>query len=94
MLFVLCVALAPFASAVLGAYRGFDSAILFYVVVSAFTAIIERCLWVYVSRGHRLVDADLPRAPDRPEAYVRRLIAQWRNGAPGLRPPHTRSTRV
>jgi uncharacterized membrane protein len=74
MLFLLCVALVPFASAVLGAYRGFDSATVFYVVVSAFTAIIERCLWVYVSRGHRLVDADLP-ASEIQLATVRGLAA-------------------
>jgi hypothetical protein len=73
MLFLLYVALAPFASAVLGAYRGFDSATVFYAAAFAFTAIIERYLCVYVSRGHP-VDADLP-ASEIQLATVRGLAA-------------------
>ena len=57
--FLLCVAFIPFASAVLGEHMGVVSAVMFYAMAIATTGIVETLLWVYVSRGHRLIDPAL-----------------------------------
>ena len=63
ILFLLCVAFIPFASAVLGEHGDQRSAAVFYSLVIIATGLVETLLWVYAARGHRLVEAGLsPRA--------------------------------
>lgn len=59
ILFLLCVAFIPFASAVLGEHGNQRSAALFYSLVIIATGLVETLLWVYAARGHRLVEARL-----------------------------------
>jgi uncharacterized membrane protein len=59
LLFLLCVAFLPFASAVLGERGGERSAAVFYSLVIVATGLVETLLWRYASRGHRLVDPGL-----------------------------------
>jgi uncharacterized membrane protein len=59
ILFLLCVAFVPFASGVLGEHLGSPSAAIFYASVLALTGLVETGLWVYVSKGHRLIAGDL-----------------------------------
>jgi hypothetical protein len=50
------------------------SATVFYAAVLAGTGLVETCLWMYVSHGHRLVDAGLAASEIR-IATVRGLVA-------------------
>ena len=59
ILFLLCIAFIPFASSVLGEHIGNPSAAVFYALVTIMTGLAETLLWLYASRGHRLVAADL-----------------------------------
>lgn len=58
-LFLLCVAFVPFSTGVIGEYGDEPSAAIFYTIVIALTGLVEALLWIYASRGHRLVSADL-----------------------------------
>ena len=57
--FLLCIAFIPFAYSVLGQHVGIRSAAVFYSLVTIMTGLVETLLWLYASRGHRLVAADL-----------------------------------
>jgi uncharacterized membrane protein len=59
ILFLLCIAFVPFASAVLGEHGDERSAVLFYALVMIATGAIQTLLWVYASGRHRLVDPHL-----------------------------------
>jgi len=56
ILFLLCIAFVPFASAVLGEHGNERSAVFFYALVMMVTGLIQTLLWVYASRRHRLID--------------------------------------
>ena len=60
LLFLLCVAFIPFASAILGEHGNERSAAVFYSLVIIATGLVETLLWRYASRGHRLVAPGLP----------------------------------
>jgi len=60
LLFLLCIALLPFASAVLGEHGDEPSATVFYSLVVVVTGLVETLLWRHATRGHRLVDPGLP----------------------------------
>jgi uncharacterized membrane protein len=74
ILFLLCVAFVPFASGVLGEHLGSRPAAVFHASVLAVTGLVETSLWVYVSRGHRLVTAEMSAREIR-MATMRRLVA-------------------
>ena len=74
ILFLLCVAFVPFASGVLGEHLGSPLAAVFYALVLACTGLAETALWVYVSRGHRLISGDLSAREIR-MAMMRNLTA-------------------
>ena len=59
IVFLLCIAFIPFACTVLGEHLGDRSAAVFYALVTIVTGLVETLLWLYASRGHRLVAADL-----------------------------------
>src|SRR5919202_2739867 len=59
ILFLLCVAFLPFASAVLGEHGDERSAVVFYSLAIVATGLVETLLWLYAARGHRLVDAQV-----------------------------------
>lgn len=59
ILFLLCIAFIPFACSVLAEHLGNRSAVVFYSLVTIMTGLVETLLWLYASRGHRLVPADL-----------------------------------
>jgi uncharacterized membrane protein len=61
ILFLLCIAFVPFASAVLGEHGDERSAVLFYALVMMTTGLVQTLLWVYASRGHRLIDPNFSR---------------------------------
>ncbi len=60
LLFLLCVAFLPFASAVLGEHGDEPVAATFYALCVAATGLAEATLWTYASRGHRLIETDVP----------------------------------
>src|SRR5918912_1164157 len=61
ILFLLCIAFVPFASAVLGEHGDERSAVVFYTLVMIVTGLVQTLLWVYATHRHRLVDARLSR---------------------------------
>ena len=61
ILFLLCIAFVPFASAVIGEHGNERSAVLFYGLVMITTGLVQTVLWVYASHGHRLVNPGLTR---------------------------------
>jgi uncharacterized membrane protein len=74
IVFLLCVAFVPFASGVLGEHLGSSAAAVFYASVLAITGLVGTCLWVYVSRGHRLIAAGMSAREVR-MATMRGLVA-------------------
>ena len=52
IVFLLCIAFVPFASAVLGEHGNERSAVVFYAGVMIATGLMQTLLWLYVARGH------------------------------------------
>jgi uncharacterized membrane protein len=86
--FLLCVAFLPFASSVLGEHGNEPTAATFYALCVAATGLMEVALWAYVSRGHRLIDAEVParsirlatlRAATPPVVFLLSLPLVWVN---------------
>jgi uncharacterized membrane protein len=63
ILFLLGIAIMPFASSVVGQHGDISAAAIFYALCVAATGLAEAGLWIYASQGHRLIDPDVsPRA--------------------------------
>lgn len=61
LVFLLCVAFLPFPTAVLGDHGDATAAVVLYAGAMSLTGFASAGIWAYASRGHRLVDPDLPR---------------------------------
>jgi uncharacterized membrane protein len=59
ILFLLFIALTPFASSLLGTYQFNEIALIVYSTVIAMAGFFRAGIWEYASRGHRLVDNEL-----------------------------------
>lgn len=59
VLFLLFIALTPFASSMLGMYQFNITALIVYSTVLAMAGFFRASIWEYAARGHRLVDSDL-----------------------------------
>jgi uncharacterized membrane protein len=74
ILFLLFIALTPFASSLLGSYPFTIIALVFYSTVIALAGFFRACIWEYAARGHRLIDSDLSQELIR-KMSVRNFIA-------------------
>jgi len=59
LLFLLCIAFLPVASAILGKYYAQPFAVLFYCSVLWITSLMSILLWWYASQNHRLIESDV-----------------------------------
>ncbi len=75
VLFLMCVAFIPFPTAILGQYvthpEAQRAAVAFYVLGMLLPAMAWLLIWLYASRGHRLLEPDLDRR------FVKRLTWQF-----------------
>jgi uncharacterized membrane protein len=74
LVFLLFVALIPFASALLGAYLFEQTAVMIYSTIIASAGFSRAGIWEYAVRNHRLIDKDVPLAIIR-NNRIRNLIA-------------------
>lgn len=63
--FLMFVAFLPFPTGILGRYGDTFFAVAFYVAIQACTGLLLALLWDHASRGHRLIDPDLPQGAIR-----------------------------
>ena len=59
ILFLMFIALTPFASSLLGSYMLNETALMVYAFVIAMAGFARASIWEYAVRGHRFVDSDL-----------------------------------
>jgi uncharacterized membrane protein len=59
LLFLLSVSFIPFPTAVLSEHQAQPVAVAFYAASLAVTGLVGTLIWVYASRGRRLVDQDI-----------------------------------
>jgi uncharacterized membrane protein len=62
ILFLLCVSFIPFPAALLGHYFEQRIAVIIYAATLGFTSLVSQAIWLYASRGRRLVNEDI--SPD------------------------------
>jgi uncharacterized membrane protein len=74
ILFLLFIALTPFASSLWGLYQFNIIALVIYSSVLAFAGFFRAIIWEYAARGHRLVDSDLSKDLIR-KMSIRNFIA-------------------
>jgi len=59
LLFLLSIAFLPYPTAVLRQSGDQQIAVIFYAISIAFTGLLLAFLWIYASRGHRLIDENM-----------------------------------
>ncbi len=59
---LLCIAFLPFPVALLGSFRHFAPALVFYSAALTVAGALQVGLWLYATSGHRLVAPDLPKS--------------------------------
>ncbi|MFW9888261.1 MAG: TMEM175 family protein [Candidatus Thorarchaeota archaeon] len=69
ILYLLFLALIPFATAVLGASLFASLAIMLYSGIMSITAFLHAAVWEYASRGNRLIDQETPKEVLRYERW-------------------------
>jgi uncharacterized membrane protein len=74
ILFLMFIALTPFASSLLGAYIFNDSALMLYSFVIAMAGFTRASIWEYAVREHRFVDSSLSKDLIR-KVRVRNMLA-------------------
>jgi uncharacterized membrane protein len=74
ILFLLFIALTPFASSMLGIYQFNIISLVVYSSVLAFAGFFRASIWEYAAGGHRLVDSDLSKELIR-KMSIRNFIA-------------------
>ncbi|MCB0113623.1 MAG: DUF1211 domain-containing protein [Caldilineaceae bacterium] len=65
LLFLLCIAFAPFPTAVVGEYGTTAGAQIFYAASVVVTGAVKLILWAYAARGRRLLEEETTRAQIR-----------------------------
>src|SRR5207245_611387 len=60
VLFLMCVAILPFSTAVLGKYKHNQAAIVLYSANILLLGFVNAAHWAYVTHQRRLVSPDLP----------------------------------
>lgn len=70
LLFLLTLAFLPYPTELLGEHGGEPFAVIFYALSVSASSFASAALWIYATRGRRLVD---PKLPDTEIRHVRRL---------------------
>ncbi len=74
LVFLLFVALIPFASSLLGAYQFEQTAVIIYSTIIALAGFSRAGIWEYAVRNHRLINKDVPLTTIKSNR-IRNLIA-------------------
>ena len=79
LLFLMCIVVIPYPTAVLGEHAGTAAAVMLYAGVLAATGLLQTAIWLYATTGRRLVDTTLPDAQYR---LLVRLVSARVFGSP------------
>jgi uncharacterized membrane protein len=58
--FLMCIAFIPFPTALISRYGAVQTAVVVYAGTLAITGVLLELLWWYATRGHYLVEKELP----------------------------------